>query len=67
MYEGKKLIVSASRSPPTKTISTKMFLGFWVQGGLRDICTAFKCKKNEVGTSFSPWDPNGDKFVILAS
>ena len=24
-------------------------------------------KKNEVGPSFSPWDPNGDKFVILVS
>ena len=31
------------------------------------ICTALKCKKNEIGTSFSFWDANGDKFVILAS
>ena len=28
---------------------------------------SFKCKKNEIGISFSFWDANGDKFIMLAS
>ena len=29
--------------------------------------TNLKSKKNKIGISFSLWDANGDKFVILAS
>ena len=47
--------------------STNICLDFWVQGGFLYSSTAFKCEKNEIGISFSSWDPNGHKFVILAS
>ena len=40
------------------------FLGL---GGLGWARTDVKCKKNEIGMNFRPWDPNGHKFVISAS
>ena len=54
------------RGPSTQTLYNLKswfsgFVGPWYMG------TNWKPKKKEIGISFSLWDANGDKFVILAS
>ena len=50
----------------TGAVASQIF-DFSVQERLGYIWTGLKCKKNEIGTSLSFWDANGNKFVILAS
>ena len=41
--------------------------GFWVQAGLGYWRIILKWETNEMDTSFSSWDHNNDKIVILGS
>ena len=48
------------RGPSTQTLYN---LKLWFRGITGN---EFKTLKNKIGVSFSLWDANGDKFVILA-
>ena len=48
-------------------ISSRVRLDFWVHGRLGCMGMNIKQNKNEICTSFSSWDTNGDKFIIFES